>query len=571
MKRAIALFFVGLLGCTQDVQLGPPAPLTGLVALTVAPGMLNIEITDLGAPPVTTDYVAIGEFSDGTSRDVTTLVSWRVDNPGPGNFVSGGRYQTSQRAAGHVKVNAIAGAIVGTSSLRVGVRTTIIDSTFPPPLGVESLFATGVPIVVGDASRSPVVVYPSDNTIFPQGLARILFQHRGGQNNDAFRLTFESDVLHLKVYTSADRWQPDGATWFLIAASHLGTRTRFTVDGASTTTPGTIYASAATNLSFARGDPGGAVTYWSAATKGVMRANLGALTATPLYPTEGDTSCVGCHTISRDGTKMAGGYGGETLQGVELPGLGTLISAPIEKIPMGWATYSPDGTMLLVADKGVLTLRDALTGLPIGPSGGRLDLLLKATHPDWSPDGSYIAVALSGDVSNMEIKAGAIARIPFEEGVFGAPEILVPGSPTNNNFFPKWSPDGRFIAYVNAGSGSRTAASADLRLIRSTGGPPIALQVANHRAGGLDDVPALANTMPSWGPPTGDIAWLSFASTRPYGGIMPNADRGQIWITGLDLDREGDPSFAAFWLPSQDVRVLNNNPIWTVRPDAPTL
>ena len=219
----------------------------------------------------------------------------------------------------------------------------------------------------------------------------------------------------------------------------------------------------------------------------------------------------------------------------------------------------------------MLTLRDASTGLPMGSPDGRVDLPTKATHPDWSPDGSYVAVALSSDISNMEIKGGAIARIPYSEGVFGAPEILVPGSATNNNYFPKWSPDGRFIAYVNATTGSRTATSADLHVIRADGGTPIELRLANHRVGGVDDVPGLANTMPSWGPSTGDIAWLSFASTRPYGGIMPNADRGQIWITGLDLEREGDPSFASFWLPSQDVRVLNNNPIWAVAPAPPTL
>lgn len=565
MSRAIALLCLGILGCTQDVQLSAD-PLAGLVALAITPSGQNIEITNLGDPPVTIDYVATGEFADGTTRDVSALVAWRVDNSGPGNFVAGSRYQTSQRAAGHVQVNAIAGAVVGTSTLRIGITTTIIDSTFPPPLDVESLFATENPIVTGDGNRSPAVAYPADNTAFPQGLARILFQHRGGQNNDAFRLSFDSEVLRLKVYTSADRWQPDGATWFLLAASHLGMQTRFTVGGASSTTPGTIYASAATTLFFAPSDPGGAVTYWSAATNGVMRANLGALTATPLYPSAGDTSCVGCHTISRDGTKMTAGYRGETLQSLELPGLATLISAPTDAIPMGWATYSPDGSMLLVADKGVLTLRDASTGLPVGTPDGRLDLPTKATHPDWSPDGSYVAVALSGDISNMEIKGGAIARIPFREGIFGAPEILVTGAPTDNNYFPKWSPDGRFIAYVNATSGSRGASSAELRLIRADGGAPIPLTMANRRVGAVDDVPALANTMPSWGPPTGDIAWLSFTSKRAYGEIMPTAGRGQIWITGLDLQRAGDPSFAAFWLASQDVRVLNNNPIWAVPP-----
>jgi hypothetical protein len=51
---------------------------------------------------------------------------------------------------------------------------------------------------------------------------------------------------------------------------------------------------------------------------------------------------------------------------------------------------------------------------------------------------------------------------------------------------------------------------------------------------------------------------------------MPTAARGQIWISGLDLTRDGDPSFAAFWLPSQDVRVVNNNPVWAVTPAAPT-
>jgi hypothetical protein len=566
MTRALVLLWIAVLGCTQEVQLGADDPFAGLVAITVAPGDRTIELADLAQPPTSIDYVATGEFADGSTRDVTSIVAWRVDNPAPGNFVSGSRYATSQRAAGHVTVNAIAGAVIGTSSLRIVVTTTIIDSTFPPPLGVEALFAPDIPIVTGDPMRSPAVLYPSDNTMFPQGLARLLFQHRGGQNNDAFRLKFESDVLHLTVFTSADRWQPDGATWFLIAASHPAAFTVLSVEGASTTAPGTIYASAPAKLLFARTDPGGLLSFWSAATNGVMRGNLDALTAAPLYPIEGDPTCVGCHTVSRDGAKLAAGYGGEELKAIGLPGLGTLISAPAQRIPMGWATYSPDGTMLLVADRGTLTLRDALTGLPVGTPDGRIALPTKATHPDWSPDGTAVAVALSADISNMEIKSGSIARIPYRDGMFGAPEILVPAAPMSNNYFPRWSPDGKFLAYVSAKTGSRGAISAELRLIRAEGGTPIPLRMASHRIAGVDDAPDLANTMPSWGPPTGDVSWLSFASARPYGAIMPAAARGQIWIAALDLTRVDDPSFAAFWLPSQDVRVLNNNPIWAVTP-----
>ena len=72
--------------------------------------------------------------------------------------------------------------------------------------------------------------------------------------------------------------------------------------------------------------------------------------------------------------------------------------------------------------------------------------------------------------------------------------------------------------------------------------------------------------MPSWSPDLdGEQAWLAFASSRPYGEIIPVRGTPQVWITGVDLSRAEiglDPSFAAFWLPSQEIGVVNNNPIW---------
>lgn len=558
IRLALALVVAG---CTQTVQLDNR--LGGLVSLDVAPPDATIAITDLGEPAQTVAYTATGHFDDGSTRDVTAYVTWSVDNAAPGGFAQPGTYTTSNAAAGHVVVSAGGPHdIAGTAALTVTISATIVDGAFPPPGDPATLFPAGAPVVTGDAMHSPSVTYPSDGTMFPQGVSRTLFQYMRGMQNDAFRLAFDNDVLHLVVYTGGDRWSADGTTWSLIAASGTSSPMRLAVTATDSTGSGTLYGSAPITMPFSRDAPGGLLYYWSAATSGVMRGSLGAAVAGKMYPA--DTTCVGCHSAARDGSQLALGYGGETLQTVKLPSLATVIPASA-KLPMGWATYSPDGTRVLVANKGQLALYDASTGDPVGSPDGHIHLPPNqfATHPDWSPDGTQVAVALTAMApTNMDVKTASIAVFPFAADKLGPAQVLVPAAGMENNYFPKWSPDGRSLAYVHAIGTSHGAASAELRLVGASGGTPTVLRLASHRVASVDDVPNVADTMPAWAPGTGDHAWLAFASARAYGAVLPMGGTGQIWIAAVAPGAEGDPSAAAFWLPCQDVTALANNPVW---------
>jgi hypothetical protein len=561
MNRASALLPIAIAGCTDHVQLARD-PLDGLVSLNIMPAEFTITISDLSQPAQTLQYKAIGKFLDGTKHDVTALVRWTVDNRFPGDFTDPGTYQTSNEAAGHVIVHADGDTLAATAALDVIVTATLVDGTFPPP--DPDLFQPGAPVIYGDPS-SPNLVYPSNGTEFPQGLGSTLFQYTGGSGNDSFQLAFDCDVLHLAVLTGGDRWLASGVTQSMIAESCVGGQVAVTLEGASSVSSN-IYGAAPVGLTYTGDRPDGTIYYWSASTSGIMRGELEAQTASKLYP--GDTTCVGCHTATRSGNALAMGYGGEILQTIALPSLQITINSTA-RLPMGWASYSPDGTRLVVANNGVLTLYDAATGKPVGAGGGRVPLppMKFATHPDWSPDGAYVAVALTSVMpTNMDVASASIARIPFRADTWGMPETLVAATGTDNDYFPRYSPDGAFLAYVHATEAAHGAKSAELILIGASGGKSIPLAIASHRVASVDGVPALADTMPTWAPVEGERAWIAFASSRPYGVVEPGG-MSQIWIAAVDLahaETTSDPSAAGFWLPCQDVTVLNNNPIWSL-------
>lgn len=558
MRCAILALLLSLAGCTETIRLDHD-PLDNLVSVEIVPPEARIEITDLAQPHHTLQYEAIGRFTDGSTRDLTDLVTWAIDRDLLGAFEERGLFVASHTAAGHGTVAARVRGLQATGAIQIHIITTIIDPTFPPP--AAGLFAAGKPVVTNDPTRTPTLIYPSDGTIMPKVIASTLFQLEPGTGNNAFRISFDSDVLHLRVETGADRWRADGDVQRLLASS-VGPEPMRVSIAATSTTSSSVYAGASIMLGFSSDLIDVPLFYWSAATNGIMRGGVSAPSASKLYPSSG--TCVGCHALSRDGRALAFGVDSGTASTFQLESLDlstmqpTLPASPAR--PMGWAAWSPDGSRIVVANDGVLTLYNAITGGSLGVVP--LPSMRYATHPDWSPDGTKLAVAYTAQSpTNVDVRAASIALISYTNGTWGTPQMLVTGSASSNNYFPRWSPDGSLIAFVRATEPSRGAATAELILVPAAGGTEQPLAIANHRVG-TTDLPDLANTMPAWAPRAGQRLWLAFSSARPYGKVVSGGP-SQIWITSLDLATPGDPTTPAFWLPCQDVTVLNNNPAWT--------
>ncbi len=577
LATAMALAMFVPAGCgREDVELvgdggalpdGGPAAIPGLVSLAITPGDTTVTIDDITVAQ-TVPYAATGTFIDGHTADVTASVGWGVDNAAPGGFAAAGQWRSSNAAGGAVVVEARAGAIAANAALAVILQPSIDDTTNPPPPGADGLF-DGATVVTG-LPGAPAIVYPAHEVMFPVNVYRVLFQYDTVASLDVYRVRFTSAFLDMKVYSSGDRWQADESTWSFLAATNAGGKVQMTVTGASSAAPGTVYESAPIDVYFSRSQVEGAIYYWSTSSEGVMKGVISEPAPVKFYSQAPDTECVACHTVSRDGKKMAVGYGGENLQEVSVPARDVIIpqSAGYE---MGWSTFSPDGTKLLIASKGKLTLLDADTGAPVGPAGGVVPLGgALATHPDWSPLGDAVAVAVcTSATNNKSVEGCSVMRLPYAAGTWGTLEPIVTAAGTgDNNFFPKYSPDGKWIAYVKATGKSKDQPTSELWLVPAAGGTPRAITKANHRVGPADGVTGISNTMPTWAPSTHPgTQWIAFSSLRSYGKIVTGAD--QLWVVALDLEAPGDPSYAAFWLPLQDAAERNHRAFWALDAEQP--
>jgi len=193
--------------------------------------------------------------------------------------------------------------------------------------------------------------------------------------------------------------------------------------------------------------------------------------------------------------------------------------------------------------KGILGVYDirerTFAALP-----GADDPRLVQSNPSWSPDGRFVVFArteaydlqnaagrgkvlLTPDECREFLRDGKpfrfdIYRLPFNEGRGGAAEPLAGASADGrSNYFPRYSPDGRWIVFCKSASYMLLQPDSELYIVPAAGGQPRRLGC---------NLPRM-NSWHSWSP---NGRWLVFSSKA-------FSDYTQLFLTHVDEDGNSTP------------------------------
>ena len=205
---------------------------------------------------------------------------------------------------------------------------------------------------------------------------------------------------------------------------------------------------------------------------------------------------------------------------------------------------SLDFSQLFFPIKGILVVYDRQTE-QFSPLPGADDPKFVQANPAWSPDGKYIVFArqeaydlknlrnkralfLSPDECSEFLEGGKLFRydlyrIPFDGGKGGKPEPLEGASGNGvSNYFPKYSPDGKWIVFCRARSFMLLQPDSELYIMPASGGEARKLKANTARM----------NSWHSWSP---NGKWLVFSSKA-------NSAYTQLFLTHIDQEGRSSPA-----------------------------
>jgi len=528
------------------------------------PGLISISITPADSV-VTQDlnkqkqvsFKVTGQYPSGP-KDVTPLSYFRLLDGTLGSF-SGATLTTTANMAGLTSVEAVVGSLTAKTKLTVKVNANIVVDGAPKD--AASSFASPC------TGAAPItVVYPEAGAMMPPNLADFSVMWTDAAS-DLWELTLQSALTEMKIYTAKKKHRLSDTIWNAIASSSLGGVMKLSVRGVSKASSAKCAASKEMEVHIGPAKLKGGVYYWiTKPASAIMRYDLSKSSTKPeSYVTKATTGkCVGCHAVSPDGTRLA--FSDEFDDGGILNVETGKLLPPKNPAKVTFQAFTPDNKYLVSSTQGKLSIRDGSTGAHV------VSLALgKATLPEISPAGDMIVfVRPLWTASGSNINGGTIVTVSLTGTKIGTPKVLVLGAEKENNYYPTFSPDGKWVLFNRSSAGSYSEDTAQLWLVNASGGTPMQLTRANQGK-------KLRNSWPRWFPFTHSykgrkLFWFSFSSIRDYGTDLVNSTKTsanaipQIWMTAFDVslaEAGKDPSYPAFWLPFQHLGSRNHIAQWT--------
>jgi hypothetical protein len=576
----------------DDGGSGTPLPVTATLAISPAASELVMGIGETAQGT----YTATLTYRDGTVKDVTAQTLFSIDG-------SYGKFTANVVAIGtavRTKVFAqyIDPSVNATASGDVVVRVKSVRVVAPLPADTTAgLFASD-----GVLSFAPQIKYPPVGTVMPRNLGDFEIHWADTNGNNVFELSLsdknpgdphDDSLTNVRVYVPGDN-QATGVSYAAFtpaeweAARGYKNAVTYQVRGVNTARPGVVGAAVPQTVQLSNEKMNGGLYYWATASDsnviGIFRHDMNkpgqrAEEYITTNPSAGGR-CVGCHVLSRDGTRMA-----ITYEDPPNPGPATMVDVAtvgIQPQTQRWnfGTFTPDGTQFLSVDHGVLVARDAATQAILATMTTTSSSKW-VTQPDVTSGGDgkplklvYVIPALFG--TDFSFKLGQIYTRTYDQAthVFGTEQLLLADG--QNNFFPSWSPDGNWIAFnkCDTNNTSYDNKTSSTWVMKADGTQQRPLAMANQAADVTNSAVRWAPFQLSFGPDKEPMFWLTMSSKRDFGvrmtntGLAQTVKRAQIWMTPFFPARataQQDPSTPAFRLPFQNLDSSNQTAQWTER------
>jgi len=300
---------------------------------------------------------------------------------------------------------------------------------------------------------------------------------------------------------------------------------------------------------------------------GVFSATFDAQQFTPVHVLNQRSGCVACHQVSpQQNIAAVRGEQNGPIVAIRHDGVGV----PLPNVRASYLAWSPDGQSLALSfnDTDIYIL-DVQSGT-LRPLPGASEPGIVETMPAWAPDGKTIAFVRASrtapppDTAKL-LDSCDIYTVPAE----GGQATPLPGASGGGfNYYPAYSPDGRWLAFTRHLNGQSTYAdeAADIYIIPAGGGQtPVRLSINSE----------YVDSWPSW---SLDSQWLGFASNR-FGGqfdilVAPIGENGlpyqmvyddqgnrsdvfKVPSASLEQDSEFHPVWLAYREDSSTQRVLS--------------